>query len=90
MHRRVSTVLSLAAIATLSVSGCAKDNSIPAPSSSSPAPAGKSTLAAKPADAPLTSAALAKRLLDETDLGQGYTRQKETGDGDRDDVTVIG
>ncbi|MFE3300456.1 hypothetical protein, partial [Streptomyces sp. NPDC059201] len=90
MHRRTSGSLSLAVLVALSVSGCAKDSSSPTRSDSAPAAAGKPTPAAKPVPAPLTSATLSKRLLDETDLGQGYTRQKETGDGDRDDVTVIG
>ncbi|MER5737850.1 hypothetical protein ABT117_19530 [Streptomyces sp. NPDC002262] len=90
MHRRASASLSLAALVVLSVSGCAKDSSSSAPPASAPAAAGNPALAAKPAQDPLTSAALSKRLLDETDLGQGYTRKKETGQGDRDDVTVIG
>ncbi|MFI9210263.1 hypothetical protein ACIGW7_19260 [Streptomyces sp. NPDC053253] len=89
MYRRASAALSLAALVALSVSGCAKDSSSP-PSGSAPAAAGKPTPAAKPVQAPLSSAALSERLLDETDLGQGYTRQTNTDDGDRDDVTVIG
>ncbi|MFD6250657.1 hypothetical protein [Streptomyces roseolus] len=90
MHRRASASLSIAALVVLSVSGCAKGSSPSAPPASAPAAAGKPALAAKPAQDPLTSAVLFKRLLDETDLGQGYTRKKESGQGDRDDVTVIG
>ncbi|MFG3348704.1 hypothetical protein ACGF1Z_27055 [Streptomyces sp. NPDC048018] len=90
MHRRASAVLSLAALVALTASGCAKGSASPAPSDSAPAAPGKSTAAAKPAEAPLSSAALSERLLDESDLGQGYTRQAKTDSSHRDDVTVIG
>ncbi|MEW1699076.1 hypothetical protein ACIQCR_31445 [Streptomyces sp. NPDC093249] len=89
MHRRASAALSLAVLAVLAASGCAKDGSAPAPSASVPA-SGKTAPAAKPARTALTSASLSTRLLDESDLGQGYTRQTKTDSGDRDDVTVIG
>ncbi|WP_318209466.1 MULTISPECIES: hypothetical protein [unclassified Streptomyces] len=88
MRRRASTALSAAAFAALTVSGCAGGNAPAGGSGSSPAAAVSSAPAAKPA-APLTSAALAERLLDEADLGQGYTRKPETS-GSRNDVTVIG
>ncbi|EST29226.1 hypothetical protein [Streptomyces roseochromogenus] len=39
--------------------------------------------------APLSSAALAKRLLDESDLGEGYTRTPQPP-AQHDDMTVIG
>ncbi|MFI1768872.1 hypothetical protein ACH41H_43515 [Streptomyces sp. NPDC020800] len=42
-----------------------------------------------PTAGPLSSAALAKRLLDEGDLGEGYTRKAEQP-SQHDDVTVIG
>ncbi|WP_315904010.1 hypothetical protein [Streptomyces fulvoviolaceus] len=38
---------------------------------------------------PLSSSALGKRLLDESDLGEGYTRTRERSAA-HDDVTVIG
>ncbi|MFD8972654.1 hypothetical protein [Streptomyces sp. NPDC059593] len=41
MHRHASAALSLAALVTLAMSGCAKDGSAPAPSGSAPATAGK-------------------------------------------------
>ncbi|WP_329309238.1 hypothetical protein [Streptomyces microflavus] len=90
MNRRASAALSLAALVALSVSGCAKDSSAPAPSDSAPAAAGKPTVAPKATRPPLSSAALSERLLDESDLGQSYTRQATSDNSRRDDVTVIG
>ena len=90
MYRRASAALLLAASAALSVSGCAKDGLSTAPSASAAATSGKPTPAATPAQVALSSAALSKRLLDESDLGQGYTRQAKSDNSGRDDVTVIG
>lgn len=87
MHRRASAALSLIALA---VAGCGNDSSISVPSDSAPAAAGRPTPTAEPARVPLTSAALTARLLDESDLGQGYSRQAKSDNSDRDDVTVIG
>ncbi|WP_282697812.1 hypothetical protein [Streptomyces sp. CC208A] len=88
MRRRASTTLSAALLATLTLSSCAGSNTAAGDPGSSPTAPGKPAPVAKPS-VPLTSAALAGRLLDETDLGQGYTRKPET-DSSRDDVTVIG
>ncbi|MGW6388912.1 hypothetical protein ACWFR1_00105 [Streptomyces sp. NPDC055103] len=88
MHRSASTALSAAVLAALTISGCSGGKAAAGDPGSSPTAAVQTTPAAKPA-APLTSAALAERLLDEADLGQGYTRKPQTGSS-RDDVTVIG
>ncbi|GAA3388992.1 hypothetical protein [Streptomyces roseoviridis] len=89
MRRRASTALSAAVLASLTISGCAGSNARAGDSGSSPTAAVKPAPAARPA-APLTSAALAEHLLDETDLGQGYTRKPESSSSSRDGVTVIG
>ncbi|MEU9397676.1 hypothetical protein AB0D86_47875 [Streptomyces sp. NPDC048324] len=87
MRLPTTTVLSLS-LAVLALAGCSNNTS----ASPNPTP---STAAARtedhnaPADKPLSSAALANRLLDESDLGEGYTRKPETTAG-HDDVTVIG
>lgn len=88
MRPRATVALSAAVLTVLAASGCAENHPAPGFSGSSPTAAGKPASAANPA-APLTSAALSERLLDEDDLGQGYTRKPQTG-GNRDDVTVIG
>ncbi|MFG3037163.1 hypothetical protein ACGFYZ_09690 [Streptomyces sp. NPDC048330] len=90
MHRRASAALSLTALVTLAVTGCGNDSSTSAPSDAAPAATAKPNPTAEPAGVPLTSAALTARLLDESDLGQGYTRQAKSDNSDRDDVTVIG
>ncbi|WP_282703404.1 hypothetical protein [Streptomyces sp. CC219B] len=86
MRLRTTTVLSLSALA---LTGCSTDSAdpiAPAPSTTvSVRPDNEST----PASAPLSSAALAKRLLDESDLGEGYTRTPQRP-ARHDDVTVIG
>jgi hypothetical protein len=88
MRLRTTTVLSLSVLIVLSLAGCSTDSADsidPTPSATvSVRPDGKS-----PASAPLSSAALAKRLLDESDLGEGYTRTPQRP-AQHDDVTVIG
>lgn len=76
------TVLSLSALAVLALEGC----SIGSTSSTGP-----SSAASKDASvpAPLSSAQLAKRLLDEGDLGEGYDRTPQRPAA-HDDVSVIG
>ncbi|MFG2375195.1 hypothetical protein ACGFY9_27395 [Streptomyces sp. NPDC048504] len=76
------TVLSLSALAVLALEGC----SIGSISSADPASA-PSENASMPA--PLSSAELAKRLLDEGDLGEGYARTPQRP-AVHDDVSVIG
>lgn len=89
MHLRTTTVLTLSALAVLALTGCSTD------SADSADPASSTTIMARPdgdsapASAPLSSAALAKRLLDESDLGEGYTRMPQRP-AQHDDVTVMG
>ncbi|WP_435059097.1 hypothetical protein [Streptomyces sp. bgisy060] len=84
MRRRTTTALAAAALTALAATGCSSSATPDASSTVSDQPAAP----AQPAAA-LTSQALTKRLLDETDLGQSYTRKSESDSG-RDDVTVIG
>ncbi|MGA5879515.1 hypothetical protein ACPC3D_27445 [Streptomyces cellulosae] len=89
MRLRTTTVLSLSALAVLALTGCSTGSAAPirptSPATVSVHPDGASA----PASAPLSSAALAKRLLDESDLGEGYTRTPQRP-AQHDDVTVIG
>ncbi|MEW2163594.1 hypothetical protein AB0912_11425 [Streptomyces sp. NPDC007084] len=84
MRRSTMTTLGLGAVFTvLALTGCA---SHAAPTdSSAPAHRGGSVPSAA---APLSSAQLNQRLLDESDLGEGYTRKPETPRRD-DDVTIL-
>ncbi|MDF3290182.1 hypothetical protein [Streptomyces silvisoli] len=89
MRLPTTTILSLSVLAALTLAGCS-GGSTPAgaPASSPLAPAhqeGKNATA----PAPLTSAALSERLLNEDDLGEGYTR-KAPSPAQHDDVTVTG
>lgn len=83
------TVLSLSALTVLALAGCSTGiTSADVPDSSASAPTqqeGKHTLAS----ALLSSAALSNRLLDESDLGQGYSRKPQQSES-RDDVVVSG
>ncbi|QNE74504.1 hypothetical protein [Streptomyces finlayi] len=88
MRVRVATALSLTAITVLALPACSAETTKAEPSTASSARTGK------PADtgqstAPLASAALEKRLLDESDLGSGYLRKPERP-SQHDDVTVVG
>ncbi|MDQ0750206.1 hypothetical protein QF034_004437 [Streptomyces africanus] len=89
MRLHATTVLSLSALAVLALTGCSTGSAAPI-RPTSPAtvwvhPDGVSA----PASALLSSAALAKRLLDESDLGEGYTRTSQPS-AQHDDVTVVG
>jgi hypothetical protein len=87
MRLPTTTVLSLG-LAVLALTGCSNNTSAPThPTSSTAATDAKdhNATTAKP----LSSAALANRLLDESDLGEGYTRNPEAT-ARHDDVTVIG
>ncbi|MFE5853432.1 hypothetical protein ACFQ61_09460 [Streptomyces sp. NPDC056500] len=92
MRRRSTTVvLGLATLALTVLPGCSTSSSTPATAASAPAGSAKPKTAsddAKPTNI-LTSAQLRGRLLDEGDLGQGYTREPEQ-EFSHDDVTVIG
>lgn len=83
---RLRTTAPVLVLTALTLPGCSSSHSSPAPAAASARPT--NTPSPKPA-APVTSAALRKRLLDEKDLGQGYTR-KPDADSQRDDATVIG
>ncbi|WP_332109690.1 nucleoside phosphorylase-I family protein [Streptomyces gossypiisoli] len=89
MRVHITTVLSFSALAVLALAGCSHGSATSSdPSSSTTVPVlldGQSA----PTSAPLSSAALAKRLLDESDLGEGYTRMPQRTAA-HDDVTVIG
>ncbi|MFD4829211.1 hypothetical protein ACFWPV_05040 [Streptomyces uncialis] len=91
MRRRSTTaVLALTALTLLTLPGCSSDS----PSPATPTPTGTAAEPkaavddARPAKV-LTPTQLRERLLNEADLGQGYTRKPER-DVSRDDVTVIG
>ncbi|WP_030661590.1 hypothetical protein [Streptomyces cellulosae] len=88
MRRSTTTALGLSALTVIALTGC----------SSSTEPAGTSAASSAPvhrgggapwASAPLSSAELNQRLLNESDLGGGYSRKPETARRN-DDVTVIG
>ncbi|MEH0658413.1 hypothetical protein QA860_11855 [Streptomyces stelliscabiei] len=83
MRLPTTTVLSLSALAVLTVASCSTS-----PAHSAHSPAGQDGTSVS-APAPLSSAALDKRLLDESDLGEDYTRVPQRPAA-HDDVTVIG
>ncbi|WP_217553026.1 hypothetical protein [Streptomyces sp. GbtcB6] len=89
MRVHTTTVLSLSALAVLTLAGCSRGRATSSgttPSTTVPVhPDGQSA----PAPTPLSSTALAKRLLDESDLGEGYARTPQPSE-QHDDVTVIG
>ncbi|WP_215449495.1 hypothetical protein [Streptomyces sp. ATCC 21386] len=84
-----TTVLSLSALAALTLTGCSTGSTTSAEPSSPRIAAPHVVGSIAPASAPLSSAALSKRLLDESDLGEGY-RRKPQRPATHDDVTVIG
>ncbi|WJV47142.1 hypothetical protein [Streptomyces flavofungini] len=87
MRRSTTTALGfgLGAIVTvLTPTGCAG----PAETAGSSTPTHRGG-SSRSVSAPLSSAQLDERLLDESDLGEGYIRKSETSRRD-DDVTVIG
>ncbi|MET9433065.1 hypothetical protein [Streptomyces sp. NPDC006551] len=77
-----------AASRALALPACSTGTAGAKPSTASPSQAGKSAGADQNA-APLSSAALQTRLLDESDLGSGYLRRPERPSR-HDDVTVVG
>ena len=86
--RVATTALALTAVTVLALPACSTYSSAGNPATSSV------TRAATPATpkrqtAPLSSAALGPLLLDEGDLGSGYTRAPERP-AQHDDVTVLG
>ncbi|MGW1669229.1 hypothetical protein [Streptomyces sp. NPDC002324] len=89
MRLPTTTVLSLSALAALVLTGCSTGSTTSAepasPTTAAPRKVGSNTAAS----APLSSAALSKRLLDESDLGEGYSRKPQRP-ATHGDVTVIG
>ncbi|QYX76489.1 hypothetical protein [Streptomyces akebiae] len=89
MRLPTTTILSLSALAALVLTGCSTGSTTSAepasPTTAAPRKVGSNTAAS----APLSSAALSKRLLDESDLGEGYSRKPQRP-ATHDDVTVIG
>ncbi|MFF7290799.1 hypothetical protein [Streptomyces griseorubiginosus] len=88
MRVRVATTVLGITAALLAMPACSTDTTGSKPDTAASAPIGKPVDAAQQA-APLTSAALKTRLLDESDLGRGYLRRPERPT-QHDDVTVIG
>ncbi|MCX4675566.1 hypothetical protein OG413_09630 [Streptomyces sp. NBC_01433] len=84
MRRSTTTALALsAAVTVIALTGCSSSTNPAVASVPFSAPAHPS------ASAPLSSAELNQRLLIESDLGEGYTRNPEAPRRN-DDVTVIG
>ena len=86
MRLHATTVRGLSALAILALAGCSQGSAASSGPLSSPIPVhpdGESALAL----APLSSTALAKLLLDESDLGGDYTRMPQRAAA-HDDVTV--
>ncbi|QFQ98512.1 hypothetical protein F9278_22645 [Streptomyces phaeolivaceus] len=89
MRLHTTTVLSLSALALLALAGCSAGGTpADAPVFSASAPTEQEGKHA-PTPALLSSAALSKRLLDESDLGEGYTRKPQQSKP-QDDVVVSG
>ncbi|MGW6599385.1 hypothetical protein [Streptomyces sp. NPDC055036] len=90
MRLHTMIVLSLSTLSVLALAGCSNGSSRAADpiSSASTLPAHQEGRNA-PASAPLSSAALSKRLLDESDLGEGYARKPEQPER-HSDVIVSG
>ncbi|GAA3500786.1 hypothetical protein GCM10019016_078930 [Streptomyces prasinosporus] len=88
MRVRVATTVFGITAALLAVPACSTDTTGTKPGTGASARTGKPADAAQQA-APLTSAALETRLLNQGDLGSGYLRKPERPT-QHDDVTVIG
>ncbi|MEU9371675.1 hypothetical protein AB0D71_45070 [Streptomyces avermitilis] len=89
MRRSTTTALGLGAVFTvLALTGCSSSTEPADASAASSAPAHRGG-SIPSAPAPLSSAQLNQRLLNESDLGEGYTRKPGTVRRN-DDVTVIG
>ncbi|GAA4009513.1 hypothetical protein [Streptomyces plumbiresistens] len=89
MRRSTTTALGLGTVFTvLALTGCASHAEPADSSAASSAPVHRGG-SAPSASAPVSSAQLNQRLLNESDLGDGYTSKPETARRN-DDVTVIG
>ncbi|MFD5914349.1 hypothetical protein ACFY1L_04900 [Streptomyces sp. NPDC001663] len=87
MRCSTTTALSLSALTVLALTGCSSSTEPAGASATSSAPAHRG--GAPSASAPLSSTELNKRLLNESDLGEGYSHKPEPALRN-DDVTVIG
>ena len=85
MRLHTTTVLSLSILAVLALEGCSTGSTF----STDPVPSATAAAENAATPTPLSSAALAQRLLEEGDLGVGYTRVPQRPAA-HDDVTVIG
>ncbi|MER6567027.1 hypothetical protein ABT288_12725 [Streptomyces sp. NPDC001093] len=84
--RVATTAAGITAVALLALPACSSNTTaLPAPSSSARP---GSPAATEANSTPLSSTALTARLLDESDLGSGYTRKPERP-ARHDDVTVL-
>ncbi|MER6723134.1 hypothetical protein [Streptomyces halstedii] len=88
MRVRIATTILGITAALLAVPACSPDSVSAASDAPPSAHTGKQADTAQQA-APLSSAALETRLLNESDLGRGYLRKPERP-AQHDDVTVIG
>ena len=88
--RVTTTALGLIAATALALYACSTDTGEPKPSASSSARTGAPTDDSTAAETPLSSAALAARLLSEQDLGSGYTPKPASASAQHEDVTVLG
>ncbi|MCX5238964.1 hypothetical protein OG824_27555 [Streptomyces prunicolor] len=88
MRLSTTTALGLSALTILALTGCSGSTEPTTTSTMSSTPAHQSGNAAK-ASAPLSSAELSERLLNESDLGEGYTLKPQHAVR-HDDVTVLG
>ncbi|AJT62464.1 hypothetical protein T261_0775 [Streptomyces lydicus] len=88
MRHSTTTALGLSALTVLALAGCSDSTEpadAPATSSAPPHKGGNATKTS----APMSSAELSKRLLNESDLGEGYTRKPQRP-ARHDNVTVTG
>ncbi|MGW6791299.1 hypothetical protein [Streptomyces chartreusis] len=89
MRFPITTALCLGTATVLVLTACSDGSARATDPTSSGSAFGRQEGRNAPAAGPLSSAALAKRLLDEGDLGEGYARKAEQP-GRHDDVTVTG
>ncbi|MBR8642858.1 hypothetical protein KEF29_34980 [Streptomyces tuirus] len=89
MRLHTTTALSLSALTALALVGCSTGSTF----ADDPVPSASTSTQREgvhaPAPALLSSAALSKRLLDASDLGEGYTRKPQQSKP-QDDVVVSG
>ncbi|WP_086800761.1 hypothetical protein [Streptomyces caniscabiei] len=89
MRFPTTTALCLGTLSVLVLAACSNGSTRATDPTSSASASGRQEGRNAPAAGPLSSAALSKRLLDESDLGEGYARKPEQPSR-HDDVTVTG